>query len=216
MTMISNHPTTPLDEVLYQFSLAKPEPDADLIEEFVRRYPEYATALTDHAVNIVLDAARGPDEDAVDQAEPSVSQAVSLAMSRFQNRLYDVKRAMPAPKAPLSVKPAPAENPFLMLERSAFRDLAVRMHCNAVFLGMLRDREIDPNTISNGFTRRLADEMNVPPELLAAHFSAQQAAQHRQYYKADEKPHLGATVSFEEAVRSCGLSEEQQAYLLSL
>lgn len=87
--MISNHPATPLDEVLYQFSLAKPEPDAELIDEFVRRYPEYATAITDLAVSIVLDAARGRDEE--DDAPAFASSAVSLAMSRFQNRLYEVR-----------------------------------------------------------------------------------------------------------------------------
>jgi hypothetical protein len=215
MTTMSNQPRTPLDEVLYEFSLAKPEPDAALIDEFVRRYPEYSEALTDLAVSIVLDAARGPDDDAEDQPEPSVSQAVSLAMSRFQNRLYEVNRGIPAPRVPLSVKAPSVENPFLALDRSAFRALTVRMHCNAVFMGMLRDREINPDTITNGFTNRLADEMNVPAELLAAHFAQRTVAQ-RQYYKADNKPRIGAKVRFEEAVRSCGLSEDQQAYLLGL
>lgn len=214
--MTSNHPTTPLDEVLYQFSLAKPEPDAELLDEFVRGYPEYATALTDLAVSIVLDAARGGDEDAEDEAEPSVSQAVSLAMSRFQNRLYEVQRTQATPKANVSAKPGSIENPFTALDRRAFRALAERMHCNTVLLGMLRDRDIDPNTMTGGFTSRVAEEMTVPVELLAAHFATEQAVQRGQYYKAGEKPHVGGRVSFEEAVRSCGLTEEQQAFLLAL
>lgn len=216
MPMLSNRPTTSLEEVLYQFSFAKPEPDAELIDEFVRRYPEYAAPITDLAVSIVLDAARGADEDAENDAEPSVSQAVSLAMSRFQNRLYEVRRTKPAPQATVSAKAGPVENPFSTLDRAAFRALAARMHCNTVFLGMLRDRDIDPKTIRGGFTRRLAEEMSVPPELLAAHFAAEQTVPHRQSYKADEKPRVGGKVSFDEAVRSCGLSEEQQAYLLGL
>ena len=59
---------TSLDEVLYQFSLAKPVPDAELIDKFVRRYPAYATAITDLAVSIVLDAARGGDDPENDGA----------------------------------------------------------------------------------------------------------------------------------------------------
>jgi len=179
-------------------------------------YPEYAAPITDLAVSIVLDAARGNDDEAESDAVPSVSQAVSLAMSRFQNRLYEVRRTKPAVQAVVSSTPGPIENPFSTLDRTAFRALATRMHCNTVFLGMLRDREIDPNTIPGGFTRQLGEEMSVPPELLAAHFAAEQTLLHRQSYKADEKPRVGAKVSFDEAVRSCGLSEEQQAYLLGL
>ena len=36
----TNHPT-PLRDVLYAFSLAQPVPDARLLDEFVRRYPEH-------------------------------------------------------------------------------------------------------------------------------------------------------------------------------
>jgi len=216
MTTMSNQPRMPLDEVLYQFSLAKSQPDAALIDEFARKYPEYSEAITDLAVSIVLDASRGREEDAEDQPEPSVSQAVSLAMSRFQNRLFEVNREIGAPRLRQAVKQASDENPFSRLDRSAFRALTVRLHCNAVFLGMLRDRSIEPYTISNGFTHRLADEMNVPVEVLAAHFARQRTVAQGQHYKADTKPHIGAQVSFEEAVRSCGLSEDQQAYLLGL
>ena len=214
--MTSNHHTTPLEEVLYQFSLAKPEPDAELIDEFVRRYPEYAAPITDLAVSIVLDSARGNDEEFENDVEPSGNQAVSLAMSRFQNRLYEVRHAKPADQGVASTKPGPVENPFSTLDRTAFRELATRMHCNTVFVGMLRDREIDSNSIPGGFTRRLGEEMSAPPELLAAHFAAESTIPHRQSYKADEKPCVGGKMSFEEAVRSCGLSEEQQAYLLGL
>jgi len=216
MPMTSNHPTTPLEEVLYQFSLAKPEPDAELIDEFVRRYPEYAGPITNLAVSIVLDAARGNDEEAESEAEPSLSPAVSLAMSRFQNRLYEVRRKKSPSQAPVSAKPVPVENPFSTLDRAAYRALAARMRCNTMFLNVLRDREIDPETMSGGFTRRLGEEMRVPSELLAAHFGAEQTLPGGQNYKADEKPRVCGKMSFAEAVRTCGLSEEQQAYLLGL
>ena len=50
---------TPLRDVLYAFSVAKAVPDDELLDEFVRRYPGYATQIIDFAVEMVFDAARG-------------------------------------------------------------------------------------------------------------------------------------------------------------
>ena len=75
-------------DVMYEFSLAKPIPDADLLDQCVRRFPQHAAALTDLAISIVLDAAR-PDEEDVTEVDTPLSPAVSRAMSRFQNRLYE-------------------------------------------------------------------------------------------------------------------------------
>jgi len=85
-----------------------------------------------------------------------------------------------------------------------------------VFVQMMRDREIEPATIPPRFTRLVSDELSVPMELVAAHFAAQSQVYGGQYYKSEEKPHASSRVSFEEAVRKSGLTEEQQAYLLGL
>jgi hypothetical protein len=81
---------------------------------------------------------------------------------------------------------------------------------------MLRDREIEPATIPPRFTRLVSDELNVPMELVAAHFIAKSQVYGGQYYKSEEKPHASSRVTFEEAVRKSGLTEEQQTYLLGL
>jgi hypothetical protein len=206
----------PLSDVLYEFSLAKETPDAELLEQFVRRYPEHAGALTDLAIGIVLDSARGDDDDAAERVTPAVSPAVSRAMSRFQNRLFEVQQK-PAPAVMHArSSPAPTVNPFAMLGRQEFRALGKRLHCNTVLVGMLRDREIDPGTMSTGFTKMVADELPVPIDLLVAHFSAQSEVRNEQFYKADDKPQAGSKISFEEAVRRSGLTQEQQEFLLSL
>jgi len=207
---------TPLRDVLYQFALAKRTPDAEVLDEFVRRYPEYAGALTDLAIGIVLDQARGDDDRVAESFEPVVSETVSRAMSRFQNRLSEVQLKPATSTHEASEQSTSAENPFATLDRSEFRALANRLNCNTVFVGMLRDRQIDPKTMSIGFTRRIANEIKVPPELVAAHFAAQSEGQRGQYYKADDKPRTGPKVSFEEAVQKSGLTKEQQSYLLSL
>jgi hypothetical protein len=207
--------STPLEEVLYEFSLAKPVPDAELLDEFVRLYPEHAAALTDLAVDIVLDPSLSDEESTVETLAPGVSPAVSRAMSRFQNRLFEVQ-PKPIGSATVSAKSNGVENPFSMLDRNQFRQLTQGLHCNNVFAGMLRDREIISDTMTEGFRRRVADELQAPIELVAAHFAASQQIRQGQFYKADEKPQGVKKVTFEEAVRSSGLTAEQQNFLLEL
>ncbi len=211
--MTLHNSPAPLNDVLYEFALAKETPDAELLEQFVRRYPDYAASLTTLAVDIVLD---GATDDESDSAAHEVSPAVSRAMSRFQNRLFEVQHVPTVGALRTKSAASPVSNPFAQLGRQGYRALAERMHGNTVFLGMLRDRQIDPATMTQGFRRRVAEEIQVPEELLAAHWAAQSEAGARQFYKADEKPQAGPKLSFEEAVRQSGLSEEQQSYLLSL
>jgi len=214
MATILTQNKMPLRDVLYALSLAKPIPDAEVLDDFVRRYPEYAAALTDFAIELAMDAV---SSEAVNECTPSetatvVSPAVSRAMSRFQNRLYAVQQA----KAERSVT-APVENPFAGLDRSSFRSLAQRLNANAVFLLKLRDRQIDPSTIPEGFCRLVAEELQAPLEVIHAHFAAQQQVKASpQYFKADQKPEARERQTFEEAVRSSGLASDQQRYLLSL
>lgn len=41
-------------DVLLRFAVAKAVPDRDLLDDFVRRYPQHAEALADLAVDLVL------------------------------------------------------------------------------------------------------------------------------------------------------------------
>jgi len=205
---------TPLRDVLYAFSLAKPLPDAELLDDFVRRYPEYATDLTDFAIELILDTVSSEveNENAPVETATVMDPAVSRAMSRFQNRLYAAQQA----KVERS-KAAPVENPFTALNRSGFRSLAQRLNANTVFVAKLRDRQIDPDTMTDGFRQRVAKELKVPLDVIVAHFAVQAQLQARpQYFKAYKKPEVSGRQTFEEAVRSSGLTLNQQRYLLSL
>lgn len=78
---------SPLRDVLYELALSKPVPDAELLESFIRRYPEHATQLTEFAVALALDALAEPDRPLHEPASDALSPQVSRAMSRFHNRL---------------------------------------------------------------------------------------------------------------------------------
>jgi hypothetical protein len=212
MTNTPPRSPTPLRNVLYELALAKPAPDAALVDEFVRHYPEYASELTEYAIELALSAIAVQNEP-IDMPVAITTPNVSLAMSRFHNRLYAVRKQTDAEAA----KAAPAvENPFAKLNRSAMRALAQSLHANTVFVMKLRDRLITGDTMTEGFLRRIADELGVLRENIVAHFAAPAYIQSSAHFKADTKPAAGEKQTFEEAVRSCGLTPEQQHSLLNL
>ena len=65
--------------------------------------------------------------------------------------------------------------------------------------------------------RRVAEVLGEPFAQVASHFRAQQVVMPgKQSFKADDKPVVGGKQTFEEALQTAGLDEEQQAYLRSL
>ncbi len=217
MTSITNPSAPSLREALYALSNAKRVPDAELLDKLVQQYPQFANELTEFAVELALDALRGEaatnvTEEAIDPSH--VSPAVSRAMSRFHNRLHAVRQAAASSRECASTSDT---NPFSALEREEFRAFARRIGANTVFVTKLRDRQIEPETIPEQFQRLVADELSAPLEVVIAHFVATGGSiAARQFYKADDKPIHGKRQTFEEAVKSSGLTPEQQQRLLSL
>jgi hypothetical protein len=201
----------PLQDAFYALSLAKPAPDAEVLDELVRLYPEFGAQLTEMAVELALDALAGEEEDDSAISTAEVNDLVLKAMSRFHNRLHTVKAETARAKAQLE-----PVNPFAALSTAEMRALGQRLNANTVFALKLRDRLIDETTMTEGFKRRVAEELTVPFELVAAHFASRPAVGAHAHFKADQKPEAVRKQSFEEAVRSSGLDEEQQRYLLSL
>ena len=212
MTDTLNRSPAPLRDILYEFSIAKEVPDAELLDEFTRRYPEYADALTEFAIEIVQESVNTAEaaEPVADTA--TVSPAVSRAMSKFQNALC----ARQSAAAATAENAVAVENPFAALDRPAFRSLAGDLKVNSVFLCKLRDRQVNPKTMSEGFLRFVAEKMKIGQEVLTAFFAVGAPRLQLQFFKANAKPEAGLQQSFEDAVRSSDLSEEQQTFLLSL
>lgn len=212
MTHTPTRSPSPLRDVLYALALAKSIPDANLVDEFVRRYPEHAAALTAFAIELAIDAAGESANAGVDSIMTTTSPAVSRAMSRFQNRLHVVRLERKAREDALAPV---ADNPFTALDRTALRNLSQRLGANTVFVMKLRDRQIRPDTITDGFKSRVAAELNVPVKLITDHFAAVPQMTANAHFKADQRPQVGPQQSFEEAVKSSGLTLEQQGLLLA-
>lgn len=207
------YPATPLDDVLYAFALARAVPDPEVLEEFTKRYLAYAETLTEFAVDLLLDSMIEDEVDEVSDGE-SVSPAVSRAISYFQNALYEIEQeTLP----PLRAVPQ-TRNPFAEMDRARFRSVANGLHANNTFMIKLRDRMIEPDTVTTrtGFCQKIAQETGTPMNLVIAHFKGPPVIARSQHFKSDEKPTLAGRETFEEAVHNSGLSPEQQSYLLRL
>lgn len=215
--MIMTATQTSLRDAMYAMSLAKAVPDAELLDEFARLYPKYANALTEFAIELAIDSLmhRSDEEDVPADAD-AVSDVVSRVMSQFENQLFERRQARAA-ASPARAATASAENPFASLDRQEFRALVSKLDVNSAFLSKLRDRTIEPISIPKAYCRHLAQEMDEDADAMAAHLYAPQdsVAAGRQLYKAEGKPAATARQSFEEAVKTSGLSEEQQRRLLS-
>jgi len=208
---------TSLRDAMYAMSLAKAVPDAELLDEFARLYPKYADALTEFAIELAIDSLmhRSDEEDVPADAD-TISDVVSRVMSQFENQLFERRQARAA-TPPARAATASVENPFAALDRQGFRALVSQLDVNSAFLSKLRDRTIEPISIPKAYCRHLAQEMDEDAEAMVAHLYAPQdsVAAGRQLYKAEGKPAATARQSFEEAVKTSGLSEEQQRRLLS-
>jgi hypothetical protein len=163
---------------------------------------------------------RMPEEQAIPSAAElqNVSPAVSRALSRFQNCLHSVQTTAVSDSVINTLHGVSQSrevlNPFALLSRDQYRNVARNLNVNTVFISKFRDRQIVPNSIPREFQRKLAAEIDVPLDLLVAHLAASQGAPQKQFYKAKNKPTNETQQSFEEAVRGSGLSKEQQEALL--
>ena len=199
-----------LSDAKYHLALAKPSPDAELLDEMVRRFPEHAADLTEFAIALALDRLGGTEDEPFETSSTEISSAISKAMSRFHNRLYAEK------KAALSSSEGSVSNPFASMPRNELRAFARAINANLPFVMKLRDRQIREDTISEGFKRRVTEALEVSHDVVIAHFSAPPEVRVDARFKAEGKPEPGAKQTFEEAVRGSGLTSEQQEYLLKL
>jgi hypothetical protein len=201
----------PLGEVLNALALAMPTPNAEILEQFVRRYPEHADELTEFAVELAVEFGGESDEDEDLPVSQEVSPAVGKAISHLQNYTFELERKAKASTPSVT-------DPFGAMTREQFRAFASDLGVNTTFAMKLRDRSIDPQTIipRTRFCQAAADAAQVPMDVMVAHLQGAPAISRSAFYKADGKPEAAPRESFEQAVQSSALSEEQQRQLLDM
>ena len=207
-------------DVLYQFALSYRHPDPQQLDDFVRRFPGYADALTTLAIELALEHVSGDEGEAtLESHEPDAETAAMLsrAMSRFQNRLYAVRTAQALPVTPRSLdRTETPRDPFALRSTEQMQVVMIKLGASPVFVMRLRDRGIDADTMTPGFIHCVAEALEEPEAIVRAHFGAPAQVQTRAFFKSDVTPAGGRKLTFEEAVRTSGLTPDQQAKLLAL
>lgn len=199
-----------LDDVLHEMALTSEKPNAKVVGEYLRRYPQYAEEISDFAAELAAMAIAADVDDRIEPSTTGASPAISRALSHLHNRLYEVKQEQAARE------PSGGPDLFAPLDPRQFRALASELGVNAFFLSKVRDRTIEPHTIPHGFRVKMSDAMKVPEPVVAAYLAGQARIPDQMRFLSEQKPEASRRQSFADAVTSSKLTEEQQRHLLSL
>lgn len=219
--MMTSRDTSSENDVLYQFAMNYRHPDADQLDDYVRRYPGHAEALMALAVELVLEQASEKAEATsveADDADAETDAMLSRAMSLFQNRLFEVQGTQNGAVAEQRTQRPAAASRDLFGHRSTadMQILREKLDVSVLFLKRLRDREILAETIPMAFIRLMAQAMEEIEAEVASYFAAPPQIARRVHFKSEVTPAVQAQIPFEQAVRTSAMTSEQQARLLAL
>lgn len=189
-----------LQDALHELLEASEAPDAEILEEILKRYPEHASELTDFAVEWAL-------QDLLPEAaeEASEASAVPAAMARFRARLDELD----GPRRPALADPFADRSP------AELKTLAANLGLDKILVAKLRDRKILADTVPPALRDGLASELGVPVEVVAAHLAAPARIPLGASFKAERAPEAGPKESFEQALRRSSLDDDRQRSWLS-
>lgn len=218
--MMTTRDTSSESDVLYQFAVSYHHPDAQRLDDFARHYPGYADALTSLAIELALEHVRSEEDEGALESQTLDAKSTAIlerAMSRFENRLYAVRTAETSTVAPHSInRPTSPRDPFASRSSEEMQIIILKLGASPVFVMRLRDRGIDADTMTPGFIHCVAEALGESEVIMRTHFAAPGQVHSRTLFKSDVTPAAGRKLTFEEAVRTSGLTPEQQARLLAL
>lgn len=203
------------NDVLYEFALGYEHPDPKRLDEFVRAHPACADALTTLALELAIERTADAATEVSEELGSDDETLLSKAMSHLQNRLYDIGTAQ-ALSGPDAARTRPRDL-FAARSREQMQSLTIKLQVSPLFMRRLRDCEIRADTMTPGFIQEVAEVMQEPRGDVS-HYLAKPSSQlsANVFYKSTVSPTAGKQITFEEAVRTSGLSAEQQARLLAL
>ena len=178
------------------------------IEDYVQRYPQYASELLDfavyfHTIGFEVESLEEP-------AELTLSPAAEKALARIRER-----SAAYAPDATSAGAPATSATPITSLSaRGMDLKLAPPQLAEAVgltfdVLAKIEARAITVSSIPRTLVQRLAAALKTAPEAIAAYISGAPAGQAGGFYYADQAPSQQQE-SFLDAVQASALNPDQK------
>lgn len=184
------------ESVLMAFSMEASH-GRETLERYIREYPQHATALIDCSIDLLHEP---PAADVSATEVPD--SAVDKAWQRFE-------RAVQQPDTEVA-------NPFAKLNTSSFKSIARRLNVSNLFLMRVRDRAILAATIPARFVEKLASELDATVLALGTYLQGPPRIASGQAFRSSLKPSAGEQITFDQAVTTSQLTQEQQATLKAL
>ena len=227
MTPMTHQQDAQFQDAINELAMSDRLPDAAQIEAAIQNCPEFATEITEYAIELAMEMLFEDDaEIAVAEDVEGTSPLVSRALSVFENELFNSRQAeaedansnIAAPETKSIRVTAQGGDPFAKMDRREFRSFGKTINANSVFAAKVRDKQIIGATYPCEFLELFAKGLNESLEYVVAFVGSTLEPQPRtnEFFKADVRPDQTMQQTFEDAVKDCGLSQDQQYFLLSL
>jgi hypothetical protein len=190
--MTSPGPRALLDEVLDAFAV-EPAPGRKTLEHYLRRYPQFASALIDLSREI----SRGVP---IGAPLPTVEDEAWIDSAWRRH---------------LEADPIAVTDPFATLEVDQLRNVAKTLTVPRQVITAFRDRKVILASVPRRFLGRLAAAVNTSLDALVTNLSVPASVAPSRSYKAEVKPSETEPVTFERVLIDAGVPEEQRARLLA-
>lgn len=180
------------EEVLYAFAM-EPTSGRDILEQYLRDFPEYAAELIDLSYELSCEAR---------QNEMPLSDEDQALIDRAWQRHAEAV-------------PTETINPFVALTTVEQRNLAQRLGVPRQVITALRERRVEPTSVPSLFLEQLAAAMNSTVEILKMALALPPEPELTRSYKADSKPKAQTSVKFEQLLIEANVPPDKRALLMT-
>lgn len=201
--MNTSSPQLTEQDVLFAFS-EEENRDAATLEIYLKQYPEYREALVALSIELLV----SPVDETVQEANVVSEESTGNAWSKFQSLL--------SPSDPVSTRSSSVENPLAKLDQKSFISLAKSLGVSRAFLARLRDGTIVMATIPAKFIDSVSGALEIGEDTLRSALQAPPTISTQARFKSDNKPTAEAQITFDEAIESSGLSEDQKEQMKAM
>jgi len=201
--MNTSSPQFTEQDVLFSFS-EEENRDAATLEIYLKQYPEYREALVALSVELMV----SPVDETVQEANVVSEESIGNVWSKFQSLLN--------PSDPVSIRSSSVENPLAKLDQKSFISLAKSLGVSRAFLARLRDGTIVMATIPAKFIDSVSGALEIGADTLRSALQAPPTISTQARFKSDNKPTAEAQITFDEAIESSGLSEDQKEQMKAM
>ena len=190
-----------IDSITFQYAEEYRQGRRPRIQEYVRRYPQYASELLDYALYFHTLGFDSPPLEEPAELTLSPESEAALARIREQRAAYAQAPAAATPIESLFARGIAMEAPPPKLAEAVGLTFEV--------LAKIEARAITVSSIPRTLVQRLAAALKTAPDAIAAYISGAPAGQAGGFYFADQAP-AQQQESFLDAVQASALNPDQK------